>query len=74
MAKVCDGNIIVSSNSSHTIMFTFRLIPLRKVWILLSPTPAIDRIVSVFFYKDGYGIKWTMKVDMPLNKDPTETN
>ena len=32
--------------------------------------PAKGYIVSLlFFYKDGFGIKLTMKADMPLNKE-----
>ena len=30
---------------------------------------AVDLIVALlFFYKDGFSIKWPMKVDIPLNK------
>ena len=36
MVKVLDGGIIVSLNSSRAIMFTFRQIPLGKVWNPLS--------------------------------------
>ena len=32
--------------------------------------PAIGQIVPPqSFYKDDFGIKWSMKVDMPLNKE-----
>ena len=37
VADMLEGNIIASSNSSHAIMYTFRLIPLKRVWIHLSP-------------------------------------
>ena len=36
MGNVLDCHIIVSSNSSCTITFTFRLVPLRKTWTPLS--------------------------------------
>ena len=44
---------------SHIIMFTFRLIPLGKVWTPLSHSlPAIVWIVPLpSFYKDNFGIK-----------------
>ena len=29
-------------------------------------------VLLLFIYKDGFGIKWLMKIDMPLNKE-TET-
>ena len=66
--------VIVSSNSSRAIMFTFGQIPLEKVMkplILL----AMDYIVPLlFFSKDGFGIKWYAKVYMPLNKETKPSN
>ena len=37
-------------------------------------SPAIGQTASLLFYKDGFGIKWLTKVDIPLNKDIKETN
>ena len=28
----------------------------------------------MFFYKEVFGIKWPIKVDMPLNKETKDTN
>ena len=52
----------------YIYIFTFGLIPLEKVWISLSP-PAMDLIVSLLFYKDGFDIRLPTKVNMPSNKD-----
>ena len=41
-----------SSNSSLTIMLTFGLLPLEKLWNLLSP-----QLSPLYFSKDGFGIK-----------------
>ena len=31
---------------------------------------SMDKIVSLlFFYKDDFGIKWPMMVDVPLNRE-----
>ena len=58
MAEVLDCSLEVSKfNSNHTIMCTFELIPLGKVWTLLFPHPVMDLIVSLFFYKNGFVIK-----------------
>ena len=47
-------------------MFTFGLILLGKAWTSLSPL-AISKIdPQLFFYKNGFGIRY--KFDMPLNK------
>ena len=36
--------------------------------------PAMCYIVPLlFFYKDGFGIKWAITVDMPLNKETNLT-
>ena len=48
--------IKVSLNSSCTITFTFELILLGKEWNPLIHL-AIDLIVSLLFYNDGFGIK-----------------
>ena len=32
----------------------------------------LNKETLLFFYKDGFGIKWPTKVDMPLSKE-TET-
>ena len=37
IANVLDCEIVVRLNSSQAIMFTFELIPLRKVWNFLFP-------------------------------------
>ena len=54
MAKCWTCSLKVSLNSSHAIMFAFRLIPLEKVWTPLFPL-AMSYIVS--FYK----IAWKKK-------------
>ena len=71
MANILDWNIVVSFNSSWIITLTFRLMPKGKVCNSLSqPFPCIGQILSLlFFYKDGFGIKYPIKVDMPLNKE-----
>ena len=49
--------------------------PLNKEtkWNIISP--AIGWIVPLlFFYKDGFGIKSPIKVDMPLNKETKQTH
>ena len=30
--------------------------------------PSYDLNILLFFYKDDFGIKWLMKIDVPLNK------
>ena len=43
---------------------------------LITPPPAQGEIVALLFiYKDGFGIEYPMKFDMPLNKEikPNQT-
>ena len=43
---------------------------LGKSTISFIPTPAKGEIIPLLsFNKDGFGIKYSMKVDMPLNKE-----
>ena len=42
-------------------------IPLEKIWTALSP-PA-QQVLQLFIYKNVIGIKYPMKVHMPLNKE-----
>ena len=47
---------------------------LEKGMNLFIPLPAMYKMISVlFFYKEGFGIKQPMKVDMPL-KIETKSN
>ena len=49
VANVLDCDIIVSSNSLHVITFTFRLIPLGKVWTLFFPALSYDLNSTLVF-------------------------
>ena len=51
------------------IRLTSRPIPLGKIWNLLIPQAIGYRVPLLFFYKDGFGIKWPTKVDILLNKE-----
>ena len=44
----------VSSNSNNAITFTFRLIPLGKLWTSLSLCQAMGQIVSLLFFLQGW--------------------
>ena len=46
----------------------FELIPFGKIWTHLSPKLCV-KVSLLFFYKDDFGIKYLLKVDMPLNKE-----
>ena len=47
-----DGELhdIVSSNTIHTIMFTFGLIPLGKVWNSLSPNCGLNSTTIILLF------------------------
>ena len=68
--NMMDCDIMINEmNSSFAITFTFGLIPWGKVWTPIIP-PAMDEILSLLsFDKDGFHIKQSSKVDMPLNKE-----
>ena len=57
MSNVLNCNIIVSSNSSCAIRFTFRMISLGKVWTPLSSPPMGLVVPLLFFHKGSFGIK-----------------
>ena len=62
-------DIVVSLIFSQIVAFTFRLIPLGKVWTPLS-LPGMGYLVPILsFYEDSFGIRWTMKVDIPFKKE-----
>ena len=48
-------------------MFTFGLIP--EVMYKLASPPAMDLIIPLLFYKDGFDIKELTKVEMPLSRE-----
>ena len=55
VVNVLDYDVIVSEfEFQRGIMFTFGLIPVKKVWTLLSPN--YELIPLLLFYYDGFGI------------------
>ena len=70
MGNVLDYDIIHKQvNFNFVIRFTFGSISLRKVWTFLTPPhPNYGLVPLLFFYKDGFEIKWLTKVDMLLKK------
>ena len=70
VANVLDCDIVVSSFDiqSHYCIH-FRTNTFGKGMKPLIP-PAMCKVASpLSFYKDGFGIKQTTKVDMPLNRE-----
>ena len=67
------GNIVLSSNSSCAITLIFWLILERKIWIHVSHS-AVGKILSlVFFYKDGFDIKYPQRLICHKTKKPNKT-
>ena len=65
MARVANKD---SSDDSSLFYIHFQTNTLRKGMNPLIP-PAMGEIVSLlFFYKDVFGIKYLLKVDMPLKQ------
>ena len=70
MAKVLDCSLEVNEFDlkSHYYIH-FQINPLQKDMNPLIP-PVMSQIVSMLFFNmDGFGIKYPMKIDMPLNKE-----
>ena len=59
VANVHNNNIVASSNSSKNIMFTFRLIPFRKIWTS-NPTCLW---VNLYYY--GSSTRLVLSLDNP---------
>ena len=66
MGNVLDCDIVVSE---------FELLPRyyvsfwgKSIDFLIPPPSYGLKVPLLFFYKDRYGTKWPMKVDMPLKK------
>ena len=52
-----ETSMYVSSNSSHSVTFTFRPILYRKAWTSISFLAMDEKVPLLFFHKDGFGIK-----------------
>ena len=69
MAKALDCNLEISEFKLRSRYYIqFRTNTLEKG--TPPPTNPPDYVLnSILFYKDGFGIKYPTKVDMPLNKE-----
>ena len=73
VANVLDFKIVVSEFEFQSLYYVYFRINILEKGMNPDP-PAIDlKTQLLFFYKDGFGIKYPTNVDMPLNKE-TERN
>ena len=71
MVNVLDCNIVVSLNSSCSIIYIFRLVALGKVLNpIIPPNSGLNNILLFFFLFFFFLQGWLLqkKIDMPLSK------